>query len=308
MGSEDGSGSQLPINSSAGYTFPVKLGDAERAFDGLVGYFPLTGAGLAAGGPTSQIPPPVPAKGAKGMVQSDLDLGTLYTFFTETLPPAANKQSDPRVALSLPPPANNPSAPVIPVTSLLLTPYYIRSDSVTSLPPSFFTSQTARTSEPPALTQHDATLAVFGMITDPFLSVHAYSAILPNLPLQLPTWAVETALQQMTAFWRAGPLVVTSNPLGGRPSATQKIGIPLAAPAASASGQGATYNWLQPSWVSLEVDTPAADGSGAVLKTTTMTTKFQGVDVAPFQPVGEMQALCSWLRGHILQWRFMFKF
>jgi hypothetical protein len=91
MGSEDGSGSQLPINSSAGYIFPVKLGDAERSFDGLVGYFPLTGAGLGTGGPASQIPPPVPAKGAKGMVQSDLDLRTLYTFFTETLPPAANK-------------------------------------------------------------------------------------------------------------------------------------------------------------------------------------------------------------------------
>ena len=124
------------------------------------------------------------------------------------------------------------------------------------------------------------------MITDPFLPVHAYSAILPNLPMQSPTWAVETALQKMTVFWRAGPLVVTSDPLGGPPSATQKIGIPLAAPAASASGQGATYNRLQPSWVSVEANTPAADGSGAVMKPSTMTTKFQGVDVAPFAASG----------------------
>jgi hypothetical protein len=90
----------------------------------------------------------------------------------------------------------------------------------------------------------------------------------------------------MTAFWRARPLIVTSDPLGGPSSATQKIGIPLAAPAASASSQGATYNWLQPSWVPVEVDTPAADGSGAVVKTSTMTTKFQGVDVAPFAASG----------------------
>ncbi len=125
MGSEDGSESQLPINSSAGYTFPLKFGDAERSFDGLVGYFPLTGAGLGAGSPTSQIPLPVPAKDAKEMVQTYLDLRTLYIFFTETLPPAASKLSVPRVALSLPPPANNPSAPIIPIAPLLLTPSYI---------------------------------------------------------------------------------------------------------------------------------------------------------------------------------------
>jgi hypothetical protein len=284
MDAEDGSGGQLPINSPAGYTFPVKLGDAERSFDGLVGYFPVTGAGIGAGGPTSKVPPPVPAKGAHGMLHSDLDLRTLYTFFTETLPPASSRGIDPRIPLSVPPPPGKPTAPIVPVTPLQLTPYYIRSDPVASIPSSVLTGDTTAAAQPPALAQHDKKLTVFGLIVDPFLPVHAYTAILPNQPLQLPTWAVETALQKMTAFWRAGPLMVTTDPLGVPDSVPpQKIGIPLAAPAASASGQGATYNWLQPNWVP---DDSVATVSGSGTTSTPMVTRYKSFDVAPFAASG----------------------
>ncbi|KAL5083900.1 hypothetical protein Trisim1_000809 [Trichoderma cf. simile WF8] len=59
-----------------------------------------------------------------------------------------------------------------------------------------------------AASRHDDKLRVLGMLIDPFLPVHAFSAILPTRSLKLPPWSLEQALKKMTAFWHAGPLVV----------------------------------------------------------------------------------------------------
>lgn len=52
---------------------------------------------------------------------------------------------------------------------------------------------------------------VFGVIIDPFTPLHAYSGILPIASLQLNPWTWESAFQQMTTFFHAGPLVVTGD-------------------------------------------------------------------------------------------------
>ncbi|KAH7146274.1 hypothetical protein EDB81DRAFT_794775 [Dactylonectria macrodidyma] len=52
---------------------------------------------------------------------------------------------------------------------------------------------------------------VFGVIIDPFTDLHVYSGILPIASLKLNPWTWESAFQQMTTFFHAGPLVVTND-------------------------------------------------------------------------------------------------
>jgi hypothetical protein len=242
----DPNGASFPVGDERGYTFPVKLGDSQRSFDGLVGYFPLSQAS------SKQVSAPTTA-GTVSSPLSDLDLTKLYTYFTDSLNtdqtatklvPAVPTQ-DPRIALTLKP-GDKGSI----LTPLRLTPYHFSSTIVGN--PS-------------------AKLTIFGLIVDPFFPVHAYSAILPNQSLKLPDWTVEQALMKMTAFWQAGPLlsvqdvprvleqkdeltadyVSTIAPTDDNdPTKAQQVtvAIPLAAPAASSSGAGAEYMWLQPYW------------------------------------------------------------
>jgi hypothetical protein len=109
-------------------------------------------------------------------------------------------------------------------------------------------------------TLHRAHMEIFGAIIDPFLPVHAYSALLPNVALKLPPWTLEAALSKMTAFWHAGPLVVTNDvpnvydptasldaeysqalfvpPPTDPQNAKPTVGIPLLKPISSTSGGG----------------------------------------------------------------------
>ena len=57
----DPNDNNAPESARKGYTFPIKLGDDARRYDGLVGYFPAT-------------------KSPLGEKTSDLDLDTLYTY------------------------------------------------------------------------------------------------------------------------------------------------------------------------------------------------------------------------------------
>jgi len=59
-----------------------------------------------------------------------------------------------------------------------------------------------------ALTDSVSYMQILGTITDPFLAVHAHSAILPKVPLKLPLWTTQAALERMVAFWHVEPLVV----------------------------------------------------------------------------------------------------
>lgn len=69
-------GTSFPPKATGGYTFPVKLGDVDRTFDGLVGYF---NSAVAAPG------------------SSDLDLSSIYTYYPSTTNP---QPDDPRVRIS----------------------------------------------------------------------------------------------------------------------------------------------------------------------------------------------------------------
>lgn len=48
------------------------------------------------------------------------------------------------------------------------------------------------------------------ILIDPFIDTHVVSGIVPRVKLKLPAWTVHTALRRMTAFFRLGPLLITS--------------------------------------------------------------------------------------------------
>ncbi|KAF4481688.1 cell surface receptor IPT TIG domain containing protein [Fusarium agapanthi] len=54
-------------------------------------------------------------------------------------------------------------------------------------------------------------LQIFGAIFDPFTPINGYSSILPPRSLQLPSWTWQDAMQNMTAFFHAGPLTLTQD-------------------------------------------------------------------------------------------------
>jgi hypothetical protein len=112
-----------------------------------------------------------------------------------------------------------------------------------------------------------AQLRPLGALVDPFVPLHAYTGVLPAAALQLPAWTWQTALANMTAFFRMGPLLATRDvpafqaayelgPDGydvaddARVLPNSGLGIP-----AQQTGQWA---WLQP----YDVEDPAASGEG----------------------------------------------
>ncbi|MCJ1309780.1 hypothetical protein MMC25_003441 [Agyrium rufum] len=228
-----------PLNSSfvpdeiGGYTFPIKIGDKIRSFDGLIGYYNAATSSAAN--------------------QSDLDLGTIHTYYA----PTKVVSGDPRQLIT-------PDGAAYPH----FTPHY---------PP------VGKQGDPiPPQAMH---AQVFGAIMDPFLPIHAYSTILPNQSLQLPSWTVEDALKKITAFWHIGPLIVpfnlpqsydltraldtqangigVSNTGGINPvdptKVEPKVAIPLPTPSGSAGGSDAEFRYLQPYLVASPQDT---DGDG----------------------------------------------
>lgn len=210
--------SSFEVGDPGAYSFRVKLGDRDRTWDGLVGYYPAAS--------------PAPQTG------SPLDLSSIYTYY-----------------------GNTDTAPGIP------SPFRdLNADGVAS--PAPHPSFTCFYLDPATSDTRDAYWHVFGLILDPFLAVHAYSAILPNVALKLPAWTVEQGLKRITAFWRTGPHIVREDlPATYEPSravsaddvgtgldpladmllhALPKVQIPLRAPAGAAGGGGASYRYLQP--------------------------------------------------------------
>lgn len=185
------------------YKFPFKLGDKQRSYDGLVGYFPTID------------------KRAKDS-QNDLDLDKCYTYFG-----VGSRERE---------------SPLIPISS----------ENYPDFEPYFFDP---KSSAEAINTKRNSYLAqnAYGAILDPFTAVHAYSGLLPTKPLKLTTWVWQEALSRMTAFFHAGPLVVTKdvpdyNPkyrLGPSYDVEKEETIPgstVGVPAMAA----AEWNWLQP--------------------------------------------------------------
>lgn len=159
-------------DSKSEYHFHVKIGDKERVFDGLVGYFNASPPAAAVAGAPQNTP------------SSDLDLRQLYTYFLDP----KSKVVGHRVQIDS---TNFPD----------FHPYYIDPSGHWSDPswPSTFASM------------RYSHMKVLGMLVDPFIPVHAYSSILPNSTLQLPPWTIQDAMKRMTAFFHFGPLVFTSD-------------------------------------------------------------------------------------------------
>ncbi|KAI5811787.1 hypothetical protein DFH27DRAFT_474694 [Peziza echinospora] len=144
------------------YTFPFKLGDAERTYDGLVGYFDT-----------------LDKLDGKG---NNLKLDKIHTYF----------ESDKKSWTELVTPAKYPS----------LQTYYhdlMRYDSGQQqwvpIPTQTLTQQRLKE------------IKAFGVVMDPFTPVHAYSGILPNKELRLPSWTWQEGIARMTAFFRVGPII-----------------------------------------------------------------------------------------------------
>jgi hypothetical protein len=194
------------------YTFHVKLGDKDRGYDGLVGYF----TGFPERNPTTH---------------EELDYDHIQTYFYPEKP-------DP-----------NPYANLIPISKTnypAFKPYYNPPFPEDDAP------DYKHTTTPFAYTDaHNLELGkhVFGAIVDPFTSIHAYSSFLPARELALRPWTWQDALQNMIAFLHAGPFTLLNDVAGydsgqrlTADNAKQKPKMNVGLPALV----GGDWNWLQP--------------------------------------------------------------
>lgn len=158
------------------YSFPFKLGDKDRQYDGLVGYFQARSD----------------FQDLKANPKRELVVDTVYTDHLDF--------KDAKTKGPFKPVDSNTTA---------LTPFFV--DPYNDLPDP---GQTAIGDVISALSiKHNGAVSpnVFGCILDPFIPLHIFSSILPVQPLQLANWTWESGLKKMTAFFHFGPLIATSD-------------------------------------------------------------------------------------------------
>jgi len=161
-----------PENMTRGYSFPLKLGDGERSYDGLMGYFRME-PGLPF--------PPFGLGGGEEKVHFD----TIYTYFP----------ADPSTP-------GNPTKAIGDGTYDSLYPFYIPPDdpqTYAAVPPEIL------------VRRRNSRMTTYAVLMDPFVAVHSYTGILPSYPLRLPDWSWRSALDRITTFIAAGPLFTTSD-------------------------------------------------------------------------------------------------
>ncbi|KAM0426069.1 hypothetical protein ACHAPT_008700 [Fusarium lateritium] len=208
------------------YRFPVKLGDGERGFDGLVGYFK-----------------PKADKDIK--IGDALDLSAVYSHFAPGMP-AYDKEFK-KIS-----PEPQPIRTVNPITALKpdvypkLAPYYIDP---------YDADLGKAISDKTYSDISDEQLCVFGAIVDPFSPVHAWTGVLPVRELTLPNWTWQGPIDRLSAFFHAGPVLVTSDvpDFDGKRELTQGDLIPKVVGkgekeegVALPGGALGQWSWLQP--------------------------------------------------------------
>ncbi|KAH8907763.1 hypothetical protein BR93DRAFT_977637 [Coniochaeta sp. PMI_546] len=229
------------------YSFPLQLGDQQRSYDGLLGFWKPTPA------PTKSDNAPTPP------LESSFDYTTLHTFWPS-----------PKIAPNL--------VPITPST-LSLSPFLISPDELQPTTPPSYTPV-----DPAKQTQlRNAALQPVSALVDPFTSIHAFSATLPTVAAKPPHWAVEAALAKMTAFVHAGPVLLT----GGVPGFSDKFELtPDKDDVASASVagkiglpalRGSDWRWLQP----YPPGTTSGGGAGEVGTPRYMPLGLDKVDERP---------------------------
>ena len=191
----------VPKNSDAelsSYEFPIKIGDGERPFDGMLGYF--LSDNITNGGKTYW--------------------NNLYTYFPSTATSSSTTASAPASGTLAPSGGTPTPTPTTPTNSSIaiepsnfpvLNPRYINPMSptftVTGDTDGPKTNQTYKTYTEARTAQYTITT----MLIDPYTPVHAYSPILPITTLQLPSWTIQRAFTRMTAFFRLGPSLLTQD-------------------------------------------------------------------------------------------------
>ncbi|KAK3939530.1 hypothetical protein QBC46DRAFT_437333 [Diplogelasinospora grovesii] len=255
-----------PTDASAAklldYQFRVKIGDRDRVYDGMVGYFDSYSA-------------PQPGSGGFATPGTELDLDTLLTYF-----PAPGSAATTGIGAG-----NHP----------IVQPYHLSATTV----PLMHDAASATSGASALAKQHWAQLQkhMFGALMDPFSKLHLYSGILPVAELQLPAWSLQAAMRRMTTFFHCGPLLVTNGsalvhdlgsnltpdyniaslqeveaagddhaPPGSEAAKKKPVGVPLPAV------KSADWNWLGPFAVPKDSSSPGSSsragggsrGSGGV--------------------------------------------
>ncbi|KAF4439607.1 cell surface receptor IPT/TIG domain-containing protein [Fusarium austroafricanum] len=220
------------------YIFQVKLGDKERAFDGLVGYF----EGFDKPDPETN---------------EELKYDVINTYF---IPRDTN--GDPIFGDNF--------KPVTSETYPKFRPYWV--------PPVVESKdKDTLTSAVSYADQRNSNMSIFGAIIDPFTSVHAYSSFLPAKELSLPSWTCQSAMNKMLAFLHAGPMTLTSDIGPFQPDQKLTIEKAKQKPPRDLAllplGSG-DWNWLQP-YVDRDSDIPAYNAFGIDKKGNLMKPGFE---------------------------------
>lgn len=165
------------------YEFQVKLGDKAREADGLVGYF-------------KTIAEPTVNDNEKELVLEDV-----YTYFfnedgKKTAPPPGIK--------NLVPIDNEPDTSYPKLKPFWVAPFPHSGGHYDGKTRPYISPQQYRD-------LRNNEMKVYGAILDPFTPIHAFSSFLPAKSLQLPSWTWQDAMQNMVAFFHAGPLNVVKD-------------------------------------------------------------------------------------------------
>lgn len=181
------------------YSFPLKIGDLERSFDGVVGYYRCDG----------QNPKAPPGNTNARLTNFD----TLYTYF---VPKPAPKVKE-----------------ITPDVFPELHPYYLDPLKMST------------TKGTPYIDARADKYTVTSLIIDPYTPLHGYSPILPTKTIKLPSWTIQTAFQNMHAFFHLGPNLYTHDVPKTEQAAQDyaKAGGTVKMPVSGAKG---TWRWLQP--------------------------------------------------------------
>jgi len=220
---EGDASSDMTLLGSAGtgqrYSFPMKLGDKDRAYDGLVGYFNAYAT---------------PKRGR------ELDIDSFYTYF--------DSRAD----------ANRPRPGSEDPLHMIAKDNYPQMQAFWLDPEAYYTQDSSSVGAMADQLAADraAQLTVVGAIISPFTPVHASTSTLPVRALQLPPWTWQQAMDKMTAFFHLGPYIIPGDvpPFRwdyklspGTYDPSDDLGVPgseVQVPTMSA----ASWYWLQPYW------------------------------------------------------------
>ena len=155
------------------YTFKIKMGDQERTYDGLVGYW-----------------------NSSSDVTGGFDYSKIYTYYP------SNSSNAPTVQIAN---ANFPVFEPFWISPDSAAPaVQSGSSSATASAPTVLDPSTI-------VKARNSHMTIFAAMIDPFTSLHGYSGFMPIEELVLPPWTMEQALQKITAFFHMGPLISTQD-------------------------------------------------------------------------------------------------